>query len=129
MYAFAVFGYGGGRDLLLGSVSLFCFLRQQYLKVLLSELYGTIHRRSEAKATIEALRGMGIRTMIVSGDRAPVVESVGSELGIDETYSHYSPLQKADLVESLVAQGKKVCASCPSSQDAALPACCAKRFW
>lgn len=55
---------------------------------------------------------MGIRTMIVSGDRAPVVESVGRELGIDETYSHYSPLEKADLVESLVAQGKKVCAGC-----------------
>lgn len=58
---------------------------------------------------IDLLKKRGIATIMASGDRQGVVEEVSRELGIDEVYWAHSPLDKANLVERLVHEGRKVC--------------------
>ena len=60
--------------------------------------------RPEAASVVQYLRGKGIRTILLSGDREEVCRSVGSSLGMDEFISGQSPEQKLDKIASLNAQ-------------------------
>jgi Cd2+/Zn2+-exporting ATPase/Cu+-exporting ATPase len=64
--------------------------------------------RPEAKEAVAALRAMGLRTVLLSGDTQAATTSVGRDLGVDEMLGELLPDQKAQWVSELRAHGHKV---------------------
>ncbi len=64
--------------------------------------------RPEATEAVRALREMGIRTILLSGDAKGITEAVARQLGTDEVGAGLLPDQKQRWVASLVEQGRKV---------------------
>jgi heavy metal translocating P-type ATPase len=64
--------------------------------------------RPESAAAVRALRAMGLRTVLLTGDRAAVAAAVGRELGVDEVAGELLPEAKADAVKQMIARGNKV---------------------
>jgi Cd2+/Zn2+-exporting ATPase/Cu+-exporting ATPase len=64
--------------------------------------------RPEAKQAVAALRHMGIRMILLTGDAEPVARTVGHELGIDAVEADLLPEHKLDRIKALLGQGKKV---------------------
>jgi Cd2+/Zn2+-exporting ATPase/Cu+-exporting ATPase len=58
--------------------------------------------RPEAKEAIQALKSMGLRTVLLTGDVQVVAEDVGKKLGVDEVASELLPEQKLQYVKRLV---------------------------
>jgi len=54
-----------------------------------------------ATEAIAALKAMGVRTVLISGDNRGAAELVGRTLGIDQVEAEVLPGRKADLVASL----------------------------
>jgi Cd2+/Zn2+-exporting ATPase/Cu+-exporting ATPase len=75
---------------------------------LLGELRIADVLRPEAKQAVFALRQMGIRTILLTGDVETIARAVGRELGIDEVGADLLPGQKLDRINTLIAAGKKV---------------------
>lgn len=66
--------------------------------------------RPEARDLMAQLRGLGISHLaIVSGDDEAPTRKLAQELGMDEYFCNVLPEAKAQLVESLQAQGRVVC--------------------
>ncbi len=59
--------------------------------------------RPEAQRAIAALHGMGIRTVLLTGDTRRVAAAVGGKLGIEEIEAELLPEQKLQRVRDLVA--------------------------
>ena len=57
-----------------------------------------------AAGAIATLRGLGLRTLMISGDNAGSANAVGRALGIDEVRAEVLPEQKAGLVALLRAE-------------------------
>ncbi|TCI53352.1 cadmium-translocating P-type ATPase [Exiguobacterium sp. SH1S21] len=68
------------------------------------ELMDTV--KEDAAAAIAALKRLGYRTVMLTGDRDEVATSVGLKIGIDEVKSELLPHQKVEEVEKLAARGK-----------------------
>jgi Cu2+-exporting ATPase len=64
--------------------------------------------RSDAVTAIAALRDLGFRLIIASGDRESVVRSIAGQLGIDDWHAGMSPAQKLELIHTLRKQGETV---------------------
>jgi heavy metal translocating P-type ATPase len=64
--------------------------------------------RPEAVEAVRALRAMGIRTMLLTGDTRQVAYAVDRELGTDEVAAELLPDQKRDWIDGLVGKGRKV---------------------
>ncbi|EAQ29809.1 cadmium translocating P-type ATPase [Erythrobacter sp. NAP1] len=63
--------------------------------------------RAAAKATLEALRGLGITRMImISGDDQRVADAVGTEVGLDEAWGNLMPDDKVKAIRKLAGQDK-----------------------
>ena len=64
--------------------------------------------KPQSKAAIQALKDCGVRsTVMLTGDRRDVAESVARELGVDRVYSELLPADKVDHLEQLLQeQGK-----------------------
>ena len=61
--------------------------------------------RAGAKESIEQLRRLGVRHMVMlSGDRQAAVEEVATALRLDDFYAELLPEQKLDRVNALIAQ-------------------------
>ncbi|MGO9275762.1 MAG: heavy metal translocating P-type ATPase [Terriglobia bacterium] len=75
-------------------------------------LLGTIRiadvLRPEAKSAIAAMREMGLKTVLLSGDAQGVTTLVGRELGVDEAVGELLPHQKAEWVRELREKNCKV---------------------
>jgi heavy metal translocating P-type ATPase len=75
-------------------------------------LLGSIHvadlLRPEAKAAIQSLKSMGLKTILLTGDSKLVAQAVGKGLGVDEISAELLPEQKLQRVQELLTQGKKV---------------------
>lgn len=66
--------------------------------------------RSDAAATIAALRQMGVKQVgLLSGDHAAPTERTALDLGLDSWAAEQLPSQKADYITSLQREGKTVC--------------------
>lgn len=74
--------------------------------------------RPGAIEAVDGLRKLGVRTLIVSGDADSVVERVGRQAGIDETYGGATPEDKEVLVGRLMESGAKVCMAGDGINDA-----------
>jgi len=64
--------------------------------------------RPEAKNAVAAMRQMGLRTVLLSGDTQAVTSSVGRDLGVDEAVGGLLPEQKAKRVTELRSKGRHV---------------------
>jgi heavy metal translocating P-type ATPase len=64
--------------------------------------------RPEAKNAIAAMRQMGLKTVLLSGDTQAVTSSVGRGLGVDESLGGLLPEQKAKWVTELRSKGCNV---------------------
>jgi heavy metal translocating P-type ATPase len=64
--------------------------------------------RPEAKNAVAAMRQMGLRTVLLSGDTQAVTSSVGRDLGVDEAVGGLLPEQKAKRVAELRSKGRNV---------------------
>ena len=57
--------------------------------------------REGAKASIKELKKMGLKVLMLSGDKQIVASKVASEIGIDESHGELNPEQKALLIKEL----------------------------
>jgi Cd2+/Zn2+-exporting ATPase/Cu+-exporting ATPase len=64
--------------------------------------------RAEAASSIAAIRRLGIRTVLLTGDVRSVAESVARELSVDEVHAELLPEQKSAYVAQLVRSGNVV---------------------
>lgn len=61
--------------------------------------------RPESKATIDALKQKGIRTVMLTGDHDSVAREIATELGIDEWRSELLPHEKVEAVKEIGKEG------------------------
>jgi P-type Cu2+ transporter len=64
--------------------------------------------RPGARAAIAALKELGLEVAMISGDNRRTAEAVGRELGIDRVFAEMLPQDKADYVNRLQQEDKKV---------------------
>lgn len=64
--------------------------------------------RPEAIEAVRALRAMGLRTVMLTGDARSVAEAIGGQLGMDEVRAELLPQDKVDRVRELTSAGRTV---------------------
>ena len=64
--------------------------------------------RPESRGAIASLRRMGVRTVMLTGDRREVAAEVARAVGVDEVHSNLLPQDRVAIVAKLVATGRKV---------------------
>jgi Cu+-exporting ATPase len=69
-------------------------------------------------AALNALRADGLRLVMASGDAQATAEAVGRELGIEDVRGGVRPQDKAELVQQLRAQGRRVAMAGDGINDA-----------
>ena len=74
-------------------------------------------KESTAEA-ISALKGTGVRVVMLTGDSRRTAEAVARQLGIDETLAEVLPEDKAGQVKRLQAEGRKVAMAGDGINDA-----------
>jgi Cu+-exporting ATPase len=74
--------------------------------------------KPSAPEAIRALRGDGIRLVMLTGDRREVAMLVAKELGIEQVEAEVQPQQKAEVVKSLRGQGRVVAMAGDGINDA-----------
>ncbi len=64
--------------------------------------------RPESAEAVAALRAMGMRVVMLTGDRRAVAEAIGREVGVDEVVAEVLPGDKAAAVAALQHEGELV---------------------
>ena len=64
--------------------------------------------RPGAGVLMTELKGIGIRTAMLTGDSRQVAEAIGRDIGVDEVHAELLPSEKVTIIESFQAQGRKV---------------------
>lgn len=64
--------------------------------------------REDAAETVATLKSLGIRTMLLSGDRPRAVEAAARSTGIEDWQGGCSPQDKVARLEQLAGQGRRV---------------------
>jgi P-type Cu2+ transporter len=64
--------------------------------------------RPESAEAVESLRQAGIEVAILTGDSQAVADSVAKTLGIETVFAQVLPDRKAEIIQSLQQQGKRV---------------------
>jgi Cd2+/Zn2+-exporting ATPase/Cu+-exporting ATPase len=64
--------------------------------------------RPDAKVALQRIHGMGIRTVLLTGDGSAAARAVGAELGIDDVRAGLLPHEKQRFIADLKAAGRKV---------------------
>lgn len=59
--------------------------------------------RPEARSAVARLHGLGVRTVMISGDNEGAARAVARSIGIDEVRANVMPAQKAEAVMALAA--------------------------
>jgi len=75
---------------------------------LLGLIQFTDGERPTAKRTVDRLRNMGIKAMMMSGDHASACAPVAHSLGLSDVQSGMTPAEKAEAVQRLQAEGRTV---------------------
>ena len=63
--------------------------------------------RLESKRVLTELARLGIKTVMLTGDRQHAAEAVAKELGVVEVRAHLTPEQKVDAIQELRESGRK----------------------
>jgi len=64
--------------------------------------------RAESRGVLAELKAVGLRSVMLTGDRRHAAEAVARELGLDEVRAGLSPEDKVNAIQSLRGQGGKV---------------------
>jgi Cu2+-exporting ATPase len=64
--------------------------------------------RPESHEAVEALKRLGLRVVMLTGDSAAVARWVAGELGIDEVFAQVLPQDKSERIRELQARGLRV---------------------
>lgn len=64
--------------------------------------------RPESNKVLKALRQLGVRTLMISGDNKRTARKIADELGIDEVYGEALPQDKARIIREIQDKGLKV---------------------
>jgi len=64
--------------------------------------------REESREAVRALRGMGLKVIMLTGDAEPVARWVAEELGLDGYFAEVLPGEKAKKIAELQARGLAV---------------------
>ena len=62
--------------------------------------------KEDSRRAVEDLRGMGVRTVMLTGDNQRTAEAVGREAGVDEIVAGVLPDGKENVVRDLQAKGR-----------------------
>ena len=62
--------------------------------------------RDDSIEAIREFREMGIRTVMLTGDRKKTAEAIASEVGVDEVIAEVLPDGKEEVIRDLMAQGR-----------------------
>ncbi|MCC7559232.1 MAG: cadmium-translocating P-type ATPase [Methanobacterium sp.] len=74
--------------------------------------------RPESKETVSRLKNMGIKCIMITGDKKEVAEWVSSELGLDQYFAEVLPSQKAGEVKKIQDEGFTVAMTGDGINDA-----------
>ncbi len=61
--------------------------------------------RPNAAQVVRELREMGLRTVMLTGDNAPVAQAIAAEAGVDEYYAELLPEDKVRFIREMAQQG------------------------
>lgn len=65
--------------------------------------------KETSKETISTLKKLGIKkTVMLTGDKKEIAESIGKEIGIDEVHAELLPGDKVEHIEQLLKESKKL---------------------
>jgi P-type Cu+ transporter len=64
--------------------------------------------KPSAAAAVAALRGLGLRTVLLTGDSRAAAEAIAAETGVDEVIARALPGDKVAVVRRLQAEGRRV---------------------
>ncbi|MDE7078670.1 MAG: heavy metal translocating P-type ATPase, partial [Clostridia bacterium] len=64
--------------------------------------------KDDSKESIERLKKLGIRLILLSGDNQRVADSIAKSVGIDEVIANVLPEQKSEVIERLIKEGRNV---------------------
>ena len=64
--------------------------------------------REHSGETLRALKDLGLKTLMLTGDRRSAAESVGQEIGVQEVRSGLMPEDKVQIISELTEAGNKV---------------------
>ncbi len=64
--------------------------------------------KESSPEAIDALRGLGLRTVLLTGDNQATAEAVAAQVGIDEVIAEVLPAGKADVIMRLQGEGATV---------------------
>ncbi|MES2827729.1 MAG: cadmium-translocating P-type ATPase [Chitinophagaceae bacterium] len=64
--------------------------------------------KEDSAEAIKQMHDLGIRTVMLSGDKKAVVDNVAKKLGIDNAYGDLLPEGKVENVEKLIKEGRHV---------------------
>src|SRR5262249_21661348 len=86
------------------------------------KLLGVIHLKDIVKGGIHerfaALRGMGIRTVMITGDNPLTAAAIAAESGVDDVLRHGTQRAKLRLMRDEQAQGKLIAMCGDGTNDA-----------
>lgn len=74
--------------------------------------------KADSFDAIQALKNDGINVVLMSGDNQSVVNYVAEQLGMDKAFGHMSPRDKAEQIQALQEQGRKVAMAGDGVNDA-----------
>ncbi|MDU5842254.1 MAG: HAD-IC family P-type ATPase, partial [Cutibacterium avidum] len=75
--------------------------------------------KPEVPAVIAQLKGMGLRTVLLTGDSKAAADAVASQLGTDEVLADVLPTEKAKVIDELRGGGRVVAMVGDGINDAA----------
>lgn len=64
--------------------------------------------RNSATSAVEALHGLGIRTLMITGDTETNAQAIATELGIDEVRAGLLPEEKLNAIDDLRSAGHRL---------------------
>jgi len=64
--------------------------------------------KPSAAAAVAALRGLGLHTVLLTGDSRAAAAAIGAEAGVDEVIAGALPDEKVAVIRDLQAQGRRV---------------------
>lgn len=64
--------------------------------------------RSESAEVVDTLRGQGVEVVMLTGDNERTARAIADEVGIERVVSEVLPADKAEVIRSLQAEGKRV---------------------
>jgi Cu+-exporting ATPase len=75
--------------------------------------------KETAAPAVARLRKLGLRTVLLTGDREAAARDVAAAVGVDEVIAQVLPTEKAQVIERLQADGKRVAMVGDGINDAA----------